>query len=468
VPGPARRVHINLENPHLGLVRHRFDAAGWQLTDGAEWDLWWGSGEPANEAVLGRSAGTLVSQLRGSACLTRKDGLWRTVEGQRARLLARGVDVPPVVPETFLMPSERDAFLAAAQADPGARWIQKPRAGARGEGVSVLTDPEAAETGREWLVQRYVDPPHLLDGRKYTVRCYVVVTTLEPLRAVLFQDGLVKRATLLYEEASATDPLAHLTNPQIQRSNPDFSAGTFTTGLADYSAALRADGVDPAPLFAAMADLLAFPVAAARETLSRMNWADGAVPGGLFQLLGCDVTVDADLRPWLLEVNLGPSLSVEAANPEAGKEEWMVKARLVDGIIGLLSPDADPEALGFATLFPDERRSAWLTLPRPSERAAPPDAAEIAPRPEITVQQSADGLVLRHPAAGTSLGLDAAGAYVWSALSEGLAPDQITAELASAFPDLAWRVGHDVWNALGTWIEAGLLGPAEPRRRPTS
>lgn len=66
--------------------------------------------------------------------------------------------------------------------------------------------------------------PHLINGLKYDLRVYVLVTSFCPLKVYLYNDGLVRFATEPYN----TDPrninqkFIHLTNFSINKKNAKF------------------------------------------------------------------------------------------------------------------------------------------------------------------------------------------------------------------------------------------------------
>lgn len=50
-----------------------------------------------------------------------------------------------------------------------------------------------------------------------------------------------------------------------------------------------------------------------------------------FELFGFDVMVDSNLKPWLIEVNSGPALSMD------NNIDWLIKPDLIRDIIATLS-----------------------------------------------------------------------------------------------------------------------------------
>lgn len=105
-------------------------------------------------------------------------------------LLRRGLAAEPGVarvPETFNLPAERAELLAFADAAPaGTLYIVKPARGSGGQGISVTADAIAAAGELDVVVQRYIDRPYLIDGRKGHLRIYALVTQAQPLRAYVY------------------------------------------------------------------------------------------------------------------------------------------------------------------------------------------------------------------------------------------------------------------------------------------
>ena len=69
------------------------------------------------------------------------------------------------------------------------------------------------------IVQEYIPNPLLIDDLKFDVRIYVLMTSIEPLKLYIFEDGLVRFSTEKY--SSRMEDLAnvfiHLTNYTVNK-----------------------------------------------------------------------------------------------------------------------------------------------------------------------------------------------------------------------------------------------------------
>lgn len=77
---------------------------------------------------------------------------------------------------------------------------------------------------RGYLVSKYINNPHLINKHKYDLRLYVLVTSFDPLKIYLYNDGLVRFATEEYTNAnkSSKKRYVHLTNYSVNKNAPKF------------------------------------------------------------------------------------------------------------------------------------------------------------------------------------------------------------------------------------------------------
>lgn len=74
------------------------------------------------------------------------------------------------------------------------------------------------------LASKYIMDPHLLNGYKYDLRVYVLVTNFNPLKVYIYDDGLVRFATEKYSKDAKTlgKKFVHLTNFSINKRSTNF------------------------------------------------------------------------------------------------------------------------------------------------------------------------------------------------------------------------------------------------------
>ena len=71
---------------------------------------------------------------------------------------------------------------------------------------------------------RYVARPYLINETKFDLRLYVLVTSMNPLRIYLYDDGLVRFASNKYtnESSKVHDVFTHLTNYSINKKSSTY------------------------------------------------------------------------------------------------------------------------------------------------------------------------------------------------------------------------------------------------------
>ncbi|XP_071602048.1 tubulin polyglutamylase TTLL5 isoform X2 [Heliangelus exortis] len=250
--------------------------------------------------------------------LTRKDRLYKNVCRMQ---LAHGFKTFHILPQTFILPTEYQEFCNTYSKDRGP-WIVKPVASSRGRGVYLINNPDQIVLEDNILVSRYISNPLLIDDFKFDVRLYVLVTSYDPLVIYLYEEGLARFATVRYDQTSKNikNQFMHLTNYSVNKKSGDY-VSCDDPEIEDYgnkwsmSAMLRylkQEGRDTAELMANVEDLIIKTVVSAELAIATACKTFLSHRGSCFELYGFDVLIDDTLKPWLLEVNLSPSLACDA------------------------------------------------------------------------------------------------------------------------------------------------------------
>jgi len=104
-------------------------------------------------------------------------------------------------------------------------WICKPTSSSQGKGIYIVNNLRDVVKNQVCVISRYLDNPLLLNGHKFDLRIYVVITSFDPLRVYVYREGLVRFASQKYQNvdlSSADAKYTHLTNYSINKNNEAF------------------------------------------------------------------------------------------------------------------------------------------------------------------------------------------------------------------------------------------------------
>lgn len=309
------------------------------------WLYWGGRRHAPPHTVLTAWQRTNHFQRHGE--LTRKDSLQRNLR-RYAVLGGKMAAAFHVMPETFVLPGQYMAFAEAYGRDilkthhsqrqqqfrdglvkggagvksargtnggeaSSSMWIVKPLNSSCGRGIRVISELEEVNFSEAAVLQRYLHTPMLLDGYKFDLRVYVLVTSFAPLEAYVYSNGLARFSSKPYTTSAAghADKLVHLTNSSIQKHTGavlSFLSNTTTQEAAGTKCSLAflwrlicARGGDAAALWREVK-------LCALKSLVCVDDVIRAQPS-CFELYGFDVMLDSAGKGWLIEVNASPSLA---------------------------------------------------------------------------------------------------------------------------------------------------------------
>ena len=194
---------------------------------------------------------------------------WIVDKANLARLIA-GQDYCP------------DTFIDKSEGQLQGIWVQKPSDGGRGLDINFLRDP--SDWGKPgYVLQRYLDTPYLIDGRKFDIR--VMAKVDDKGRLHLHREGLIRCASLPFDEESL-DPLIHNSNCGFQK-----RMGKRQKSFTLLSKTEFADEAIP------QIDTIL------NDVWRLLREQDVFQGSNDFELLGIDFLVDESKKVWLLEIN---------------------------------------------------------------------------------------------------------------------------------------------------------------------
>jgi hypothetical protein len=255
--------------------------------------------------------------------LCSKTGLIRA--GKTARERYEDAWLSGLFVESFSSADGIDAFKRACVSD--SLWAIKPFNSARGAGIHIqgCSAKELSKLDRSpsWVAQSYVRQPVLTaEGNKFDLRTWMLVTSLDPLRAYVIRDAHVRKAVEQYasDSVSIKNKCAHLTNGSVQKHCKRYSsalrqmdkekllehkAGIGSIWSEDFMLEIGAhlEG-GPTTLWNRLEDAMVRTVVSVLHRL-RSVAKRAQVKAHTFQLLSFDFILDDsnEQKPVLIEVN---------------------------------------------------------------------------------------------------------------------------------------------------------------------
>ncbi|KAJ7345019.1 hypothetical protein JRQ81_000969 [Phrynocephalus forsythii] len=384
--GERYRLSFKIVRTDSRLVRSILSAHGFREVHPSsnEYNLMW-TGSHLKPYIL-RTLSDIqkVNHFPRSYELTRKDRLYKNINRMQQTY---GFKTFHVLPQTFILPAEYQEFCNSYSKDRGP-WIVKPVASSRGRGVYLINNPNQISLEENILVSRYISNPLLIDDFKFDVRLYVLVTSYDPLIIYLYEEGLARFATVRYDQGTKNlkNQFMHLTNYSVNKKSGDY-VSCDDPEVEDYgnkwsmSAMLRylkQEGKDTTALMASVEDLIIKTILSAELAIASACKAFVPHRGVCFELYGFDVLIDSTLKPWLLEVNLSPSLACDAPL------DLKIKASMISDmftLVGFVCQDPGQRLSRTPYYSSEARRNPYQKPQRPVSAQFRSSNAKLRSRP---------------------------------------------------------------------------------------
>lgn len=231
-----------------------------------------------------------------------------------------------LAPDTYILPEEFGDFYNHYQKlkqheSKKNVWIIKPANSCQGKGIYIIDDINDVNVDDTSVISKYITNPLLINGHKFDLRIYVAVTSYEPLRVYIHQEGLARFASETYtQKINKYNKYMHLTNYAINKKNDKFIANEtceqddfgYKWSLGAFCKHLEQVGIDMNLLWSRIYDLIIKSLLCGESYIQAGMKKNGCHRTNCYEVYGFDVLIDSDLKPWLLEVNISPSFATDA------------------------------------------------------------------------------------------------------------------------------------------------------------
>eukprot|EP00304_Pavlova_gyrans_P010249 CAMPEP_0206046194 /NCGR_PEP_ID=MMETSP1466-20131121/17986_1 /ASSEMBLY_ACC=CAM_ASM_001126 /TAXON_ID=44452 /ORGANISM="Pavlova gyrans, Strain CCMP608" /LENGTH=472 /DNA_ID=CAMNT_0053421165 /DNA_START=1 /DNA_END=1416 /DNA_ORIENTATION=+ len=350
----TKRLRADLSLCKYDAVWRAMRSMGWDMlgedeVESDDWNVFWTDNSVSQERAMRLRPMQRINHFPGMLELARKAGTARNLN----RMLKEFPSEYKFFPSTWLLPADLTDFKSQFTAKKNKTFIIKPSRGCQGKDILLTRSLEGINLHENYIAQRYLHRPYLLDGFKFDLRIYVLVTSVDPLRIYLFREGMVRVCTHKYGAVKANnleDQCMHLTNYAINKHAEGYLAASSTDDdtahkrlLSSVLARLRDEGEDVPLLQQQIREICVKSLIAVQPHLAHMYYScqsRRSNPGSsCFELLGFDVILDHKLRPFLLEVNHSPSFAVDTPLDDA------LKSSVLEDTLALVSFSRDEAKL---------------------------------------------------------------------------------------------------------------------------
>ncbi|KAF0695471.1 Aste57867_13714 [Aphanomyces stellatus] len=371
-----RKIKINMTLAKYDVIKKIARDRGWkQITDEtdkaalATCNLHWIDVPDFLNTFKSMQPFQKVNHFPGMSNLARKSKLARNFQ-RMMKLFPNEYDF---CPKTWILPFDFTDFAAQFNSDGtcARAFIIKPDHSCQGRGVFLTKNLKEVNKTDIFVAQRYVAHPLLIGGKKFDLRIYIMISSCAPLRVYLFQDGLVRMCTANYTVPNSENmelKFMHLTNYAINKHSNNFEKNKDAEEDGEGSKrslkwffqwlSEQYDKADVDALWHNIGDICLKSILSVQPTLaqeyastfakfSRKRGDSGSGGDGddsnttranaqssCFAILGMDVLVDENLKPWLLEVNHLPSFGCDSPL------DWNIKERLLNQALDIMQISA--------------------------------------------------------------------------------------------------------------------------------
>ncbi|XP_067138678.1 probable tubulin polyglutamylase ttll-15 isoform X2 [Centruroides vittatus] len=285
----------NLESGYLKHVFIVFERLGYEINNSSsDWDVLWAHDYPFSElssTMLHLKHYQKVNHFPGSGYVTNKVSL--------------ATSNLKHIPAAFQIPDDKEKFLQYKM------WVQKSN-NHRGIIVNKVGNLDLESEGT--FVQEYISNPYLIDGRKFDIGVYTILTSINPLRVYVYSgDVLLRFCSKDYYPFSAANLDSYVVGDDYTPIWKIPSLHKYYVNLGhsmkeSLNAHIRSQGKDSEKIWSQIYEAIR-TVYYEKENDLIHSGAKYQSLRNFFEMVRFDFLLDENLNAFLMEANMSPNLS---------------------------------------------------------------------------------------------------------------------------------------------------------------
>ncbi len=318
------------------------------------WNFYWASVNTVRQIFNGKSYikltdNQILSHFPNFYELTRKDLMAKNIKKYKKYLLKdnKCIDHLDFLPITYVLPQDMSVFTEEFKRYPNSLWILKPSNKCQGQGITLvnktsklkkinfnnktITENNTQITINDtYVISKYIDNPFLIGGKKFDMRIYCLVTSFHPLKAYLYKQGFCRFCNEKFsvDVSDINNIYIHLTNVAVQKKYEKYSSshgGKFSL----YNLNLYLENLFGYEKMKKCNEDIKNVIIGSLQCVQNVMFSDKHC----FECYGYDILLDANLKPWLIEINSSPSLSTST------KGDFILKKKLISDVMDIIVTD---------------------------------------------------------------------------------------------------------------------------------
>ncbi|XP_045693097.1 LOW QUALITY PROTEIN: tubulin polyglutamylase TTLL6 [Phyllostomus hastatus] len=269
-----------------------------------------------------------INHFPGMSEICRKDLLARNM----SRMLKLFPKDFHFFPRTWCLPADWGDLQNYSRSRKNKTYICKPDSGCQGRGIFITRTAKEIKAGEDMICQLYISKPFIIDGFKFDLRIYVLMTSCDPLRIFTYNEGLARFATTSYSHPcteNLDDVCMHLTNYSINKHSSNFIQDAHSGSkrkLSTFNKYMESHGYNMEQVWRDIEDVIIKTIISAYPVIKHNYhtcFPNHTLNSACFEILGFDILLDRKLKPWLLEVNHSPSFSTDSCLDKEVKDSLL-------------------------------------------------------------------------------------------------------------------------------------------------